>query len=161
MSSETIEGVIAAITDNRRRFKEFCFSLTEEQLLRPVAGTTWIVRDFAAHLDTLDTALLRWFEGAASTAPFDAASNEDGTPFDVDAFNDARVAERRDWPLDRIFVEAEANRQQLVAALRGLNDEQIERPMYFPGDNKRRPGDVPLKLSSPAGRSMTRSTSPT
>jgi len=146
MSSETIEGVITAIADNRRRFKEFCHSLTPEQLLRPVPGTTWVVRDFAAHLDTLDAALLRWFEGAASAAPFDAASNEDGTPFDVDAFNDARVAERRDWPLDRIFAEADANRRRIVVALRRLTDEQIERPMHFPGDNKRRPGDVPLRL---------------
>jgi|GEM_PF-1114161 len=147
MPSQTIEDVIAAILENRRRFKEFCYSLTEEQLMRPVPGTTWVVRDFVAHLDTLDTALLRWFEGAASSsAPFDAGVGEDGAPFDVDAFNDAQVAERRGWPLERIFAEADANREKLIAAMRRLTDDQIERPMHFPGDHKRSPGDLPLKL---------------
>ncbi|HYM13952.1 MAG TPA: maleylpyruvate isomerase N-terminal domain-containing protein [Dehalococcoidia bacterium] len=146
MASQTIEDVIKAILENRRRFKDFCYSLTPEQLARPVPGTTWIVRDFAAHLDTLDTALLRWFEGAAGTASLDPRVAEDGAPFDVDAFNDAAVSARRDWPLERIFSEADANRERLIASMRNLTDEQIERPMHFPGDSKRPPVDLPLKL---------------
>jgi hypothetical protein len=146
MAATAVEDVIEAILDNRRRFKEFCYSLTEEQLHRPVPGTTWIVRDFIAHLDTLDTALLRWFEGAASGAGFDAGVSEDGSAFDVDAFNDAEVASRRDWPLERIFAEADANRERLIAAMRRLTNEQIERPMHFGGDSKRPPADLPLKV---------------
>lgn len=146
MASKTIEDVIDAILENRRRFKEFCYSLTAEQLTRPVPGTTWIVRDFAAHLDTLDTALLRWFEGAATGASFDAGVSETGAPFDVDAFNDAQVESRREWPLERIFDEADANRERLIAAMRQLTDDQVERPMHFSGDSKRPPADLPLKL---------------
>ena len=146
MASKTVEDVVDAILDNRRRFKEFCYSLTSAQLKRAVPGTTWIVRDFVAHLDTLDTALLRWFEGAATGASFDAGVSETGGPFDVDAFNDAQVEARRDWPLQRIFDEADANRERLIAAMRQLTDEQVERPMHFSGDSKRPPADLPLKL---------------
>ena len=145
MASTTVDGVIDAIVENRRRFKEFCYSLTAEQLDRPVPGSTWIVRDFAAHLDTLDPAMLPLFEGVAAGTPIDAALGEGGTPFDVDAFNDAEVASRRDWPLDRVFAEADANRERLIAALRTLTDEQIARPMHFGGDSKRAPADLPLQ----------------
>jgi len=145
-ASRTIQGVIETIRDNRRRFEAFCYSLTEEQLMRPVPGTTWVVRDFAAHLDTLDTALLRWLSGAAAGAKVDAGVDAAGAPFDVDAFNDAQVAQRRAWPLERVFAEAEANRARLIEAMGALTDEQIEQPMHFAGDHKRGPGDLPLKL---------------
>jgi hypothetical protein len=78
-------------------------------------------------------------------ASLDSTRNEDGSAFDVDAFNDAQVVERRDWPLHRVFEEAEQNRRGLIEGLRALTDEQIEKPMHFAGDAKRRGGDLPLK----------------
>ena len=154
MAEREIDGVIAEIRENRRRFEEFCHSLSDEELMRPVPGTTWVVRDFAAHLDTLDTALMAWIEGAPQTAPATAgqaapsraANGGVGKEFDVDAFNDAQVAERRGWPLERIFAEAAANRSRLIEAMSGLTDERMAGPMHFPGDHKREPADLPLRL---------------
>ena len=80
--SRAIQGVIDAIIENRRLFEEFCFSLTDEQLMRPVPDSTWVVRDFAAHLDTLDTALLRWWGAAVQGTPVDSSRDIDGAPFD-------------------------------------------------------------------------------
>lgn len=144
--SQTIQGVIDAIVENRRRFEEFCFSLTAEQLMRPVPDSTWVVRDFAAHLDTLDTALLRWFGGAARGTQVDSSRDIDGGPFDIDEFNDAHVAERRSWPLEQVFAEAHENRARLVEEMNELTDEQIDKPMHFAADAKRKAGDLPLKL---------------
>jgi hypothetical protein len=143
---ETAEKVIDAIVENRKRFEAFCYSLSEEELLRPVPGSTWVVRDFAAHLGTLDVALLRWFDAAGEARPMDGSAQESGEPFDVDAFNDAQVAERRSWPLERVFAEAAGNRVQLITSLRRLSEEQIVQPMHFPGDAKRKAGDLPLNL---------------
>jgi hypothetical protein len=140
----TAETVIDAIIENRRKFEAFCYSLTGEQLDRPVPQSTWIVRDFAAHLDTLDTALLRWFCAADGDATA-AATADDGTPLDVDAFNDAQVASRRDWPLERVFAEAAENRAQLIELLGALTQEQIDATIRFGGDAKRKPADIPLK----------------
>jgi hypothetical protein len=143
--SETLERVVATIAENRRRFEAFCYSLSEEELNRPVPASTWIVRDFAAHLGTLDRAMIGWLRALASGGPsLDATRNDDGTPFDVDAFNEAQVAERRTWPLDRVFAEASANRADLIDALRALSDEQVAASMHFSGDAKRRAGDVQL-----------------
>ncbi len=155
MSAHEIDAVIEVIRQNRRRFEEFCYSLSDEELMRPVPGTTWVVRDFAAHIDTLDTALWAWIQGAppASTAApaakgasAGAANGGTSEEFDVDAFNDAQVAERRNWPLDRIFAEAAANRARLIDALSTLTDERMAAPMHFPGDHKRQPADLPLRL---------------
>jgi hypothetical protein len=144
---DTSERVIEAIEENRRRFEAFCFGLTGEQLDRPVPDSTWVVRDFAAHLATLDPPFTRWFDGLArGNAVLDGRIDADGAPFDIDQYNDAVVAERRSWPLSKVFEEAAENRRALVAALRALDDEQASRPMHFAGDNKRGPGTIPLNL---------------
>jgi hypothetical protein len=145
MRSKAIEDVIAAITENRTRFEAFCYSLSQEQLNRAVPNSTWIVRDFAAHLGALDNALLNWFALAGGGAKADFSIDADGRAFDVDEFNDAEVASRRDWPLRSIFAEAEVNRRKLISAIAELTDEQIDRPMHFGGDSKRPPADLPLR----------------
>jgi hypothetical protein len=144
--SETMNGVIDAIVENRRRFEAFCRSLSAEELLRPVPESTWIVRDFAAHLDTLDVELASQFGSAVEGNGVDTRRGVDGAPFDIDAFNDAQVAERRAWPLDQVFAEARQNRSRLIEVLKGLSDEQVSQPMHFAGDAKRTGGELPLKL---------------
>jgi hypothetical protein len=155
VAAREIDGVIEVIRENRRRFEKFCYSLSDEELARPVPGTTWVVRDFAAHLDTLDTALVAWIQGAppasrsaAGEPSLSSAGSSGGATeeFDVDAFNDAQVAERRGWPLDRVFAEAAANRARLIEALSTLTDDRMAAPMHFPGDHKRQPADLPLNL---------------
>ncbi len=146
MPSETIERVKQSFESNRERFEAFCRSLSDEELERPVPNSTWVVKDFVSHLATLDTELVRWFEAVGEGRTDEPARGQDGQPFDVDRWNDAAVAQRHDWSLDRIFEEAGGNRKRLVEALRALEDEQIEQTVRFPGDNKRPPADVPFKL---------------
>lgn len=146
MSSETIQRVKRSFIANRERFEAFCRSLSEEELARPVPHSTWTVKDFASHLATLDTELARWFEAVREGRTAEPVHGADGRPFDVDTWNDAAVAERRAWSLNRIFEEAAANRERMLAALETLEDEQIERTFHFPGDNKRAAADIPFKL---------------
>ena len=142
MTTELARGVIEAIRENRKRFEAFCYSLSEDELNRPVPQSTWVVRDFAAHLGTLDSELARWFAGTHG----DAATGADGNPLDVDAFNDACVEDRRSWPLERVFAEAAEQRAALVEVLESMTDEQVNRTVHFGGDAKRKGGDLPLNL---------------
>ncbi len=146
MATERMQKTIDTIKDERRRFEAFCLSLSEEELARPVPDSTWIVRDFIPHLGTLDTELIRWFEGVANGVLDAIERAADGRPFDLDDWNDSAVAERREWTLDKIFGEAAANRQKLIATLEKLTDEQTDAVARFGGDSKRPPADVPLKL---------------
>jgi len=147
MPSETVQKVIQTIEDERTRFEAFSHSLSAEELERMVPpDAKWSVKDFAAHLGTLDTELVRWFDGVAAGVPDETLRNADGAPFDVDEWNDRIVAERHNWTLDQIFTEAAENRAKLIQSLGRLTDANIEQVMHFAGDNKRGPADVPLKF---------------
>ncbi|HEY5639241.1 MAG TPA: DinB family protein [Dehalococcoidia bacterium] len=146
MATERMQRIIETIRDERRRFEVFCRSLSEEELARPVPDSTWTVRDFIPHLGTLDTELIRWFDAVVNGDSDAATRDAKGRPFDIDQWNEAIVAERREWTLDEILDEAAANRERLIAVLEELTDEQTDSITRFSGDNKRPPADVPLKL---------------
>ena len=145
MASDTIERLTQQFRTNRTRFEAFCRSLSDEELERPVPDSTYRVKDFATHLATIDPEIVRWFE-AVREGQTDQPAAADGSTWDVDKFNDAVVAERRDWSLDQIFDEAEDNRKALLESLQTLDDEKIEQVVRFNGDNKRPPTDIPFKL---------------
>ena len=147
MPGPTIEKVIQTTKQERVRFEAFCRSLSAEELERMVPpDEKWSVKDFAAHLGTLDTELIRWFDGVAAGIPDETIRNADGTPFDIDDWNDRIVGERHAWTLDQIFAEAAENRARLIASLEKLTEENVESVVHFAGDNKRPAADVPLKL---------------
>jgi hypothetical protein len=144
--SDMATQVIAAIAANRERFAEFCLSLSDEEQRRPVPDSTWIVKDFAAHLATLDGVLLRYFEAVRRGGKIDMTRSADGAEaFDLDAWNDAEVEIRRGWSMQRVFEEAAVNRAELIALLGRLRDDELDRPMHF-SDPKRGSADFPLKL---------------
>jgi hypothetical protein len=146
MLSATVQQCCDVMNDNRRRFNAFCWSLSEEELDRPVPDSTWTVKDFIVHLAQFDEETLQWMEALKEGRTERPGKNADGSTFDVDAYNNARVAERHDWPLDRILEEAAATRERLKDAMETLEDAHIEQVVHFPGDNKRAAADVPFKL---------------
>lgn len=147
MPGETVDRVIPTIEKERVRFETFCRSLSAEELERMVPpDNKWSVKDFAAHLSTLDTEIQRWFDGVVSGDPNQPVRNLDGTRFNIDNWNDRVVAERHDWTLDQIFAEAADNRTKLIETIRKLTEEHVNTITRFAGDNKRPPAEIPLKL---------------
>ncbi len=144
--SETVQSIIQSRQEHRDKFERFCRSLREEELGQPGPGSSWAVKDFVSHLATLDTEMARSFQAAAAGRPEEASRHADGSPFDLDAFNDARVAERREWPLERILQEGSHNRAALIETLERLTEEEIGQVLHFRGDNKRSPATLPLKV---------------
>jgi Mycothiol maleylpyruvate isomerase N-terminal domain len=145
MPSETIDRLTQQFRANRERFEAFCRSLSNEELSRAVPDSTYRVKDFASHLATLDPEIVRWFDAVRDGQTQQPTHSADGSPFDIDKFNDTVVAERRDWSLYQILDEAAANRKALLESLRMLDDEKIEQTVHFNGDNKRPPADIPFK----------------
>ena len=146
MTGDTIRMVIDNIRAHRVRFEAFCRSLSEEELMRPVPNSTWLVKDFASHLASLDPAMAESFRLSAQGRADEVFHTEQSEAFrDLDAWNDARVAERRGWPLERILEEAAANRAALIETLEGISEEALGRDMYFAGDNKRSAATLPLR----------------
>ena len=146
MTSETVLGLIERFRDNRERFVAFCRSLSDEELARWVPDSTYRVKDFVSHLATLDPVMAQQFERAAQGQMEELGRGDDGSPFDVDRYNDAEVAARRDWSLDQMLEEEAANRAAFLGSLAKLEDEHIDTVVHFTGDNKRDPADIPFKL---------------
>jgi hypothetical protein len=146
MLSPTVAKAAETMNNHRARFDAFCRSLSEEELDRPVPSSDWTVKDFIIHLAQFDEETAQWMEALKAGRTERPGRNPDGSTFDVDAYNNARIAERHDWPLDRILAEGDANRARLAEVMETLEDAHIEQTVHFPGDNKRPAGDVQFKL---------------
>jgi hypothetical protein len=142
--NDTVAQVIAVIRENRRKFEEFCYSMSDVELARSVPDSAWIVKDFASHLATLDALFDEYIVVVERGGEISLSRDATGAPFDLDAWNDGQVAERRAWPLKQIFGEAATNREKLIGSLGRLTDDQVSRNMHFT-DPKRGSADFPLK----------------
>lgn len=137
------DKVIDQLIENRTKFEEFCLSLSDEELDRPVPDSTWLVRDFASHLATLDPAMQQLFE---ATARGERLTAPDGGKFDVDAHNEPLVVARRGWTMKQVFDDGRPGRVTLIDALRKITDEQTKGMMWFEADAKRKAGEIPFGL---------------
>jgi hypothetical protein len=146
MKSTAVQHAADTMQKHRRQFDEFCRSLSEEELARPVPDSTWTVKDFIIHLAQFDEEIARWMEALKAGRVEAPGRSEDGGAFDVDAYNNARVTERHEWPLERILAEGAENRAKLAIVMEELEDAHIEQTVQFPGDNKRDPAQVQFKL---------------
>jgi Mycothiol maleylpyruvate isomerase N-terminal domain len=135
-----VKQTVEEIVDHRVRFEAFCRSLSAEQLARPVPQSEWIVKDYIAHLATIDLTVTRWFEALAAGEPQPQAAGErQGQRFDIDRWNNAQVERRREWTIDELFAEARETRAALVSVMERFSDEVVDGQIYFPGDAHRQP----------------------
>jgi len=138
-----LRAVVEELDEHRRRFEQFCRSLSDEQLDRPVPPSTWLVRDFIAHLATIDgpvTEMLRTIREGRDPGVRDG----DGNRFDVDGWNDRQVERRRSRSVEELLAEAAERRAVLKEQLTALTAENLASTMKFGGDSKRPPADIQL-----------------
>jgi hypothetical protein len=134
-----VQRVVDVIAGERDRFERFCRSLTAEELRRPVPESTWQVRDFIAHLATIDRPVAAWF---AEIQGEPRRGDREGAGWRVDTFNDSAVAERRGRSLDDLFAEASRERAALVDVLGRFTEAHFASTVRFGGDTKRPPSDL-------------------
>jgi hypothetical protein len=135
----SVQPIVDVIVADRARFERFVRSLSQEELLRPVPDSTWLVKDFVSHLATLDATIIPWF---ASIVDGSTASLGGGKAFDIDAYNDAKVAKRRDRPIEEILAEAAGERAELLALMDRFSDAALTQNIHFGGDSKRPSSDI-------------------
>jgi hypothetical protein len=144
----TVQAVIQELDSHREQFEAFCRALTGEQLQRPVPGSDWLVRDFIAHLATIDgpvTEMFRGYQRPAAAAPDSSPPGGEQRPaWDVDRWNQRRVEDRRERSVDDLLAEAAETRAACRQALEALTAEQVEQTLHFGGDSKRPASEVRL-----------------
>jgi len=143
MTIPAVQQVIDELDAHRARFEEFCRSLTSEELERQVPRSTWQVRDFIAHLATIDGPVAEMFR-TMHLGQDAGIRDSDGGRFEVDGWNDRQVAARRDLALEQVLAEAAAARAALKEHMYVLTDEDLARTLKFGGDSKRAPAEIPF-----------------
>ena len=129
--NDRLTAIVDSADRNRAQFELFCRSLSEEQLHRPIPESHWRVKDYIAHLASIDVWVGgAWFESMASGTPF-IPRGDDGSPFDIDRWNDARVKERHDASLDALFAEAAQTRAALYSTFPRFSEETLASRFVF------------------------------
>lgn len=90
-------------------------------------GATWNVRDVLAHIVVAEEGVRRLIEGIVR------GENTGAPPdFDLDAYNQRKVAQLADWPVDRLLEEFARRREQTIAFVAGLSEEDLRKEGRHP-----------------------------
>jgi hypothetical protein len=90
------------------------------------------VQDYIAHLATIDIFVADWFEHHAAGERW-RPTLEDGSPFNIDTWNEARIQERHDATVEDLLEEAGKHRKRLWAAVKSFTEDQLEARFNFRG----------------------------
>jgi hypothetical protein len=138
-----VATVVEELDAHRARFESFSRSLSAAELASPVPGSTWQVRDFIAHLGTIDVPVGEMFR-AMHDGGRPASIGPEGGKWDIDSWNDSEVDVRRGRSVEELLAEAAATRATLHAHLAALTAEDVTKTLKFGGDNKRGAAEIPL-----------------
>lgn len=143
-----VQLLIDELARHRHQFESFCRSLTGEELATPIPGSSWRVKDYIAHLATIDGLIAHNFQAIAGVNVAPASDIPVAAPFDIDDWNDAAITARRDATVEQLFQEAARHRESLVRCLAAMDDAHLD--MMIPFGSRRATGlpDVPVKLRS-------------
>lgn len=128
-----LEPVLAKANENREFFERWVRSLTPAQLDAVGPDTHWRAKDYVAHLASIDVYVSEWFEHVADGKRWRPNDSEDGSPFNIDTWNEERIVERRDASLDDLFREAAQTRERLLAAVDRFTPEILASAFDFRG----------------------------
>ena len=138
-----VEEVLNELDGHRVQFAVLSRWLTPEQLVLPVPGSTWIVKDFISHLATIDGPVGEMFKTMHEGGD-PGIRTGDGEPWNVDTWNEGKVQERRALTVDQILEEAARERTILRGHLARLSEDDLKKTLKFQGDDKRPPSEVLL-----------------
>ncbi len=132
--NQQLDSVVRDTDENRAFYERFCRSLTPGELETVIPGMTWRVKDYIAHLASIDLYVGEWFEHHAAGTHW-RPTGPDGGPFNIDTWNEERIIERKDNDLDALFGEAADLRLRLWTAVDRFTDAQLAQTFPFHGQD--------------------------
>lgn len=120
---------------HRVQFEHLCRSLDDDELATNIPGSPWSVKDYIAHLCTIDGLIAAGFSpmvGLSAPAP-DVAPP---APFDIDEWNEAIVRKREGVSIDALLEEAAGHREAMLRAIEAMTDANLDQVIPYGGDRK-------------------------
>jgi len=127
--------IVDELARHRVQFEHLCHDLSPAELAVPIPGAPWTVRDYIAHLCTIDALIASAFAPMVgqSAPPPDVPL---GQPFDIDDWNEAIVRARSGASMAELLAEAATHRQRMSAAIAAMTDADLDRVIPYGGDRK-------------------------
>ena len=127
--------VIDELARHRVQFESVVRSLSEVELAEEVPGTPWTVKDYVAHLCTIDALIASGFGGMVgiTVPPPDVPVPQ---PFDIDDWNEEAVRQRSGATIDELFREAASHRANIVEMVGKMTDAHLDAVIPYGGDRK-------------------------
>lgn len=127
--------IIDELARHRAQFEHLSTSLAPEEIAANIPGSHWTVRDYIAHLCTIDGLI------AASFSPMVGLSAPESdiprpAPFDIDEWNEAAVRARAGVPVPALLEEAAEHRAAMATAIARMTDADLDRVIPYGGDRK-------------------------
>lgn len=127
--------VIDEFARHRTQFTTLCHSLSNDELAAVVPGSHWSVRDYIAHLCTIDGLIVPGFAAqVGQRAPMPEVPFPN--PFDIDDWNESAVRARESASIDDLLSEANAHRERMVKAISEFTDAHLDAIIDYGGDRK-------------------------
>ncbi len=139
-AKQVISGLVDELEANRAMFEALCIACRENHLERIVPDGHWTVAEHIAHVASYDGLAIQHLR-----AP-EAAEASDPTGPDADAWNEAQVARRAGRTPEMLLDEMEALRERSLPLVHSLTTTGLGREIFFPGDSRRTPATIPLRL---------------
>jgi uncharacterized damage-inducible protein DinB len=127
--------IIDELARHRAQFEHLCRSLSAQELGTAIPGSHWTVKDYIAHLATIDGLIANNFSpivGLAAPGP----DTPYPSPFDIDDWNEAAVRSRAGKGIDELLAEAAIHRANMTAAIALLTDADLDRVIDYGGDRR-------------------------
>ena len=127
--------VIDEFARHRVQFEAFCRALSAEELATGIPDTHWTVRDYIAHLCTIDGLIVPGFAAqVGQQAPLPDVPFPN--PFDIDEWNESAVRAREGASIEDLLGEAAAHRERMVRAIAEFTDQHLDAVIDYGGDRK-------------------------
>ncbi|MBA4179267.1 MAG: hypothetical protein C0506_01635 [Anaerolinea sp.] len=135
MTSPRVSLILDEFARHRVQFEHLCRTLTSDELTTGIPDSHWSVKDYVAHLCTIDGLIAPSFSAMAGlNAPLPDVAIP--APFDIDEWNDAAVIARHGVAIEALLGEAAVHRGRLAAAIARFSDEQLDAVIPYGGDRK-------------------------
>lgn len=142
--------IVDELARHRHQFAAFCQLLSAAELATPIPASPWTVKDYIAHLATIDGLIAYRFQALSGGAFAPAPDIAIGEPFDIDDWNAAAIRARRGATVAQLLDEAAAHRADLVRCFSALTDAQLDLPIPFGARRASGLPDAPVPLRAVA-----------
>ena len=125
-SEKRVQTLIDKLAATRKEILQTIEGLDEGALTWQPGDGRWSIKETLAHLASAEGSHRQVAQAIA------AGQTVDMPDFDLDTWNAARVAERRERSMDETLEEMAAERQRTLSALQDLENEALDRQGLHP-----------------------------